>query len=204
MGTLVFDVGGTQAIQREINLPSNRTYEELEVIILIAFADIYPCGNILSIKNRETQATISDDADVSLLGPHQSLEVLLENQMKISTPLPTSDEATYVTICFLGLHMTTLHPFFPTNFTVSQFQHRLLPPDFLDQAIQLLQSRKSIQILEHFQIVVKDLTTSFLVNLYPIDQNVYQYLQGIMNTLILESPLKSLRLRMIMSMITSF
>lgn len=77
--TIVYDlsdnrVGGS----RIINLPSDRTYEELEVTILIAFADIYPCGNILQLKNRETQSPIQTNSDVFNFVAHQNINVYID------------------------------------------------------------------------------------------------------------------------------
>lgn len=87
--TIVYDlsdnkIGGS----RIITLPSDRTYEELEVSILIAFADIYPCGNILLLKNRETQSPIQTNIDVVNFIAQQNINVFIENQVCYSFHSP--------------------------------------------------------------------------------------------------------------------
>lgn len=79
--TVVYDLSDKIGGSRIITLPSDRTYEELEVSILIAFADIYPCGNILLLRNRETQAPIQTNSDVLNFAPHQNMNVYIENQV---------------------------------------------------------------------------------------------------------------------------
>lgn len=81
--TNVYDLNSKNSQPRIISLPSDRTYDELEVNILIAFADIYPCGNILVLRNRETNALIQSNSDVSHFVAHQNINAEIENQVSI-------------------------------------------------------------------------------------------------------------------------